>query len=99
MGQEQKKASERTLISYLNFSLLQFSCIDYFCVSNNIFDLLTKHSVRNDSLNPSNHALISIEMPSFVNINNSSYLSDNKCFPSTKPLWHISKYENKLNCI
>ena len=44
-------------------------------------------------------------MPSFVNINNSSYLSNNKCFPSTKPLWHkvgpshISKYENKLNCI
>ena len=61
--------------TYLNFSLSQFSCIDHFCVSNNIFDLLTTHSVRNDSINPSNHSLSPIEIPSFVNINNSSYMS------------------------
>ena len=46
--------------TYCNFALNQFSCIDHFIVSDNVFNSLCSHDVLRDVINPSSHSLISL---------------------------------------
>ena len=91
--------------TYMNFSLSHFSCIDHFIVSSNIFDSISSSSVLTDCANPSNHALIMMD----IAIAFQSYLKprtlsrEPNAIP--KPLWHkvnkyhIAHYKEKLAVI
>lgn len=47
--------------TYTNYSLNHNSCIDYFFVTENVFDKLKECVVHYDPLNPSNHNVISLD--------------------------------------
>ena len=46
--------------TYANYALMQFSCIDYFLMSNNLFSKVQSCSVNTSPLNPSDHRDIMI---------------------------------------
>ena len=46
--------------TYYNFALNNFSCIDHYIVSDNVFNSLCSHDVLRDVINPSSHSLISL---------------------------------------
>ena len=89
----------------MNFSLSHFSCIDHFIVSSNIFDNISFSFVLTDGANPSNHALIMMD----ITIASQSYLKPRTLSKEpnaiTKPLWHkvnkyhIAHYKEKLAVI
>ena len=89
----------------MNFSLSHFSCIDHFIVSSNIFDNISFSFVLTDGANPSNHALIMMD----IAIASQSYLKPRTLSKEPnaipKPLWHkvnkyhIAHYKEKLAVI
>ena len=74
--------------TYINLALNQFSCIDHFLMSSNLFSSIIKHCILENYLNTSNHAPLILELSLSYNRAESPYLvNENKkvCWEKVTP--------------